>query len=237
MQPITKVSITDQVVEHIKSSIASGEYKQGDKLPPSSKLCQQLNVGRSTIREAYRILQASGYIEVIHGRGAFIAGEGQTNKNSENWFLQHNYQLKDIWDVRSAIELKAIKLAIENMSDKEIQLLEKIQESFIQAVIHSRINQMALYDEYFHSYIIEGAHNQFLIDINSCISDSLRAYRLNSFSIASNRYNAIEPHQEIIDALYARDADRASTAVENHIKISIEDIERIVSGTTADEDQ
>ncbi len=230
MKPIAKVSITDQVVEKIKNRIILGEFSKGDKLPPENELCQQLEVGRSTIREAFRVLQASGFVEVIHGKGAFVASsENRQSISAENWFLQNNYQLSDVWDVRLAIEQMAVNRAIARMTDKELQILNKVQESFAQAVIQGRINQMALYDEYFHACLVEGAHNPLLVSLNNSIADALRAYRLNSFAISSNRFNAIGPHQEIIDALTARDLQRAMQAVDTHINISIEDIERIVS--------
>lgn len=230
MKPVAKVSITDRVVESIKNRIILGEFAPGEKLPTEVELCQQLEVGRSTIREAYRVLQASGLVTVIHGKGAFVSNaERGADEGAVNWFLQNNYKLRDIWDVRLAIEQLAVRRGVEHMTDKELQMLEKIQESFSHAVIQGRINQMALYDEYFHACLIEGAHNPLLIMLNNSIADALRAYRLNSFAIAENRFNAIGPHQEIIDALAARSVEQAISAVEKHIGISIMDIEKIVS--------
>ncbi len=229
MKPITRVSVTDQIVERIKSQIYDGTYKKGDKLPSELELCKELQVGRSAVREAYRVLQASGYIEIIHGRGAFVLNEDAHFKNeAQNWFLQNNYNLKDVWVVRHTIENAAVKLAVTGINDKEIQLLEKIQDSFAEAVIQYKVNQMALYDEYFHSYIVEISHNPLLISIYNSISDILRAYRLNSYSLSSSRYYAITLHQELIDALKARDSERAIKAVEHHINVSTENIDNIV---------
>jgi len=66
---IEKISITDQVVKRIEELIRSGEFAVGDKLPTEMELREQLGVGRSTIREAFRVLQAIGLIELRPGRG------------------------------------------------------------------------------------------------------------------------------------------------------------------------
>ena len=73
MEPIKRVPIVQQVEEKIRQLIESGQYGPGEKLPAEMDLCQRLGVGRGTIREAFRLLQARGYVEIKPGRGALVA--------------------------------------------------------------------------------------------------------------------------------------------------------------------
>ena len=73
--PIRRSSYTDQVADQLSQSILSRKFKPGDQLPSVEKLSEDLEVGRSTVREALRLLQARGLVEIIHGVGTFVAPE------------------------------------------------------------------------------------------------------------------------------------------------------------------
>lgn len=72
MIPIDKMSTTDKVIESIRSYIQEPGRNPGEKLPTENELGKQLGVGRSSIREALRVLQTMGYVTIVHGKGAFI---------------------------------------------------------------------------------------------------------------------------------------------------------------------
>ena len=78
MQEIVRISLTDTVADMLKKSIESGEFAPGDKLPPETKLCEDLKVSRTCIREAIRVLQAMGYVEIKHGKGAFVLNRSKS---------------------------------------------------------------------------------------------------------------------------------------------------------------
>ena len=64
MEPISRVPIVQQVEERIRELIQEEQYQPGKKLPPEMELCQRLGVGRGTVREAFRLLQAKGVVEI-----------------------------------------------------------------------------------------------------------------------------------------------------------------------------
>ncbi len=66
-------SLTDQVVAELLNAVQAGEYQPGQQLPPVDRLAANMQVGRSTMREALRLLQARGVVQIIHGRGTFVA--------------------------------------------------------------------------------------------------------------------------------------------------------------------
>ena len=101
MEPIKRVPIVSQVEESIREMIEKKEYKPGMKLPTEFEFCQTLQVGRGTVREALRLLQAKGLVEIKPGRGAFVAENEPADANPVVWLVQNEKELRDSID-RSA---------------------------------------------------------------------------------------------------------------------------------------
>ena len=70
MKPIERISIVDQVINNLKEYIVEGNIDVGDKMPTEKEICEMYGVGRSTAREAYRMMQAIDMIDVRRGKGA-----------------------------------------------------------------------------------------------------------------------------------------------------------------------
>ena len=86
MIPIDKMSTTDKVIESIRSYIQEPGRNPAEKLPTENELGKQLGVGRSSIREALRVLQTMGYVTIVHGKGAFIKACQPSSEEAERWF-------------------------------------------------------------------------------------------------------------------------------------------------------
>ncbi len=229
MEPIQKVSITDLVVSNLKELITSGEIPVDAKLPTEKEISEQLKVGRSTVREAFRVLQAMGFVSMKPGRGAFVAKTKEDDQDSiAHWFVEHELQLNDFMEVRMAIETLAVKLAVDRITEKEIKMLELLHTDFSKAMQENDYEKMALIDEAFHGTIAEATHNLLLITINKKVSGAFKAYRMKSFSVKGNAINALIPHRDIIQALKEKNVKRAVEAMTEHINISLGDVARVV---------
>ena len=135
MKEITRVPIVQQVVNNMKEYIMSGQIDVGQKLPTEKEWCEKMGVGRGTVREAFRILEAKGLIEIKPGRGAFVAGTKELEKEDiVEWFVKNEMELKDYIEVRQAVEPLVARLVAENGLDEELNQLEKIHRRFIKAV-------------------------------------------------------------------------------------------------------
>ena len=73
MSGIARVPVMQQVVDNMKNYISSDAVEPGQKLPTEKEWCEKLDVGRGTVREAFRVLEAKGLIEIRPGRGAFVS--------------------------------------------------------------------------------------------------------------------------------------------------------------------
>ncbi len=230
MRSINRISITDEVVQQIRSEILSGKYKIGDRLPTENDLAKELAVGRSTVREALRMLKALGFIKSHQGKGAFV--EKVTEDSDErlrDWFASNKIRLADFMEVRMALEPLAVRLAVERASDEEIANIEKILEVFEGAVRSGNALDLALTDEAFHTGIVEASKNNLLIMLNHTITEYFRDYRVRSFAVKENAANALIPHRNIMAALNARDIAAGTRAMMEHLELSLEDIDKVTS--------
>ena len=231
LEKIDKLSLIDEVVKRISDLIRTGEYSAGDKLPAEEMIRKQLGVGRSTVREALRVLQAYGVVELRSGKGAFVQDKSDyTYKMVREWFMEKESELHELFEVRLAIETTAIPLAIERGADVQIERIQKIHERF-QACVDAKNNiELAALDEAFHKAIVDAANNRYLSRINELVSDSLIDYRKRSFAVKANVMNALGPHQTIVDCICAKKADAGVSAMKHHIDVSLSDIYAVLGG-------
>ena len=92
MKPIERISIVDQVINNLKDYIVEQNVAVGDKMPTEKEICEMYGVGRSTAREAYRMMQAIDMIDVKRGKGAYFKGvpsERTDDSCVACWFKEH----------------------------------------------------------------------------------------------------------------------------------------------------
>ena len=227
MKAIQRMSITDSVVADIKEMIMSGEYKIGEKLPTERKLCDQMGVSRTCVREAIRVLQAIGYVEIRPGKGAFVANYQKSTDNSSLWYDVEGVKFYDFMEVRMAIETLSVRLAVERATDKQIRELREIHTSFVEATEKRDMLKMIMLDELFHTKIITFTNNQLLININKQLLERFRIYRGDSFTNKMVYKNAVEPHERILLCFEMRNPSSAVEEMRKHLNITTQDMELI----------
>ena len=225
MEPIKRVPIVQQEEEKIRQLIESGQYGPGEKLPAEMDLCQRLGVGRGTIREAFRLLQARGYGEIKPGRGAFVAerlpGE---DGGAVEWLVKNEMELREGIEIRRALEPMAARRMAEQGSDQAIDALKELHGRFMEALRVQDAVRIAQLDESFHSAIVEGSGNHLLIAINQQINQGMKTFRSKTFQVPQNVRNAVAPHTRIMEAIQARNGDMAENAMRAHLDKVQEDL-------------
>lgn len=226
MKEIQRISVADAVAESIKELICTGKYAVGQKLPTEAKFCEELHVSRTSVREAFRLLQAQGYVELRPGKGAFVA-DFQTGQQV-NWFEVDDAKYNDYMEVRVAIETLAVRLAVERATEAQIRDLQSVHESFLAASHVHDAPRMVILDERFHSLIIECSQNPLLKKINSDLLDVFRPYRRANFSDAVQYSHADVAHSRILACFISRNPDSAEAQMREHLTITAEDFDRII---------
>jgi len=230
MQAVKRVPVTEQVVDSLKEYITSGNVSVGDKMPTEMELCAMLNVGRGTVREATRVLQTMGYVEIQHGKGAFIARTSEPDKDSlSGWFAENEMELMDYMQVRMAVEPLAARLAIEHCSPADITALQAIQRETEQAVRRQDAATLAVCDEKFHARIFDCSGNKLLKSIGVIMLEALKVFRGRTFFIPENAQNVLEPHASILRAFENGDAPEGERCMRDHITYIVRDLEKSIS--------
>lgn len=230
MKIIERVPVVQQVADNLQEYIMSGKVEVGQKLPPEKELCAQMKVGRGTVREAFRILQTSGLVEIKPGRGAFVARTGPMElENIIEWFQRNEVEQKDCIEIRSAIEPLAIRLTIERCSDADVAQLVQTHEKFLAATEKRDVPSIAKYDERFHNQIVEKSCNKLLISINRKVSECMQVFRHKTFLVEQNIKNAVQPHSDIMNAIQNRDVEAGELYMRRHIDRILSDLQNITS--------
>lgn len=224
MEPIKRISLTDEVVTSIKEMINSGEYAVGQKIPPDAQLCKQLDVSRPTLREAVKVLSAMGYINLVVGKGAFVADHSNRENKNDLKRISDIQNFKDFMQVRLALEPAAMALAVPNITPQQIGSLEKIQSAFVDASKGKDISKLMMLDEAFHAEIIQCSGNKIMADIVKNLNNDIRQFRADSFADPFIYQNALLPHQEILRYIRQKDTEKSVAALRAHLRKVQEDI-------------
>ncbi len=128
IDPIKKVTVTEQVMKQIASWITSNQLKPGDKLPNERTLAEEFDVNRGRIRESLRALSLIGLITIKPGEGSFVSTQ-ETPIPAETiiWMYYNEVDnLNEIYAARKLIESKVYLEASQQMSEEDIEKLEQI---------------------------------------------------------------------------------------------------------------
>lgn len=168
------------------------------------ELCQRLGVGRGTVREAFRLLQAKGVVEIKPGRGAFVAeNPAERDIGAIDWLVENERELRDSIEIRTALEPMAARRMAERCNTEDIRRLENIHRSFLSAIQEGDAAMIGRLDEQFHSAIVESSGNALMIEINSHVCQGMQTFRSKTFQVEQNVKNAVMPHSNIMNAILA----------------------------------
>ncbi len=237
MEPIKKVTVVNQVVNKLNEFIKEESLGYGAKLPTEYALCQQLDVARSSLREAYRLLQAQGIITIKPGRGAFVSSPLMNDSSAfrEQWFSQHKIQYDDLLEIREALETLAIRNAAQRITKEGLSALESNLFEFEELMGDTNnYKRLAELDEEFHRIICKEAKNQILIEINKHIEEELLIFRYAMMKIDGRMINTYTPHRVILDALRRHDQKACIDAMQAHLATARADMEQMARGQYSD---
>lgn len=195
--------LRDVVFNTLRQAILTGELKPGERLM-EIHLADRLGVSRTPIREAIRKLELEGLVVMIPRKGAQVAKI--TEKN-----------LKDVLEVRRALDTLAVRLACKRMDDTYKKQLREACDEFAKVVKCSNTKDITEADVRFHDIINQSTGNDRLIQLVNNLAEQMYRYRLEYIKDAAYHNRLIDEHEEIYNAILERDEERAAKAVVVHI--------------------
>jgi GntR family transcriptional repressor for pyruvate dehydrogenase complex len=214
--------LTMQVVDHVRSLIASGEVKPGDRLPPERELARKLKISRSSLRAGIGFLSAMGVLKSRHGAGTFVSSGPPAFDSSSLSVLSvlHNFLPWQMFEARQVLESSVAALAAERATDEHIaELAEEVAEMYA-ALADPR--EYLIHDVRFHRTIARAAGNPILAALMETITANLYEVRSKTVGNAQDLKESAEMHREIYRAIRSHNPALARQTMEQHLRLASE---------------
>lgn len=200
---LARQRLHDTVVEHLRNFITEGMLEPGTKLN-ERELCETLGISRTPLREALKVLESEGLIEINPNRGASVARMSELD-------------IREAFELMSGLEGFAGELACERITADE---LDEIKALHYAMVVCKNQNDLPGYyqrNRAIHDMINLAARNSALRQTWLSLNGRLQALRFRSNYQAPKWERAVHDHEEMIQALEARDGKRLSAILRHHL--------------------
>jgi DNA-binding GntR family transcriptional regulator len=198
-----RLALHELARDRLRSLIVRGDLAPGVALQ-ETQLSEQLGISRTPLREALKLLAAEGLLELRSNRSAQIAP------------LRQN-EIDEIFEVISAIEGIAARLAASRITNQELKRLTQLQERMETHHDNGKLEEYFKINQEIHGFIIACAKNGVLQSTHDTLL--ARAERARYFALSSRTRwdDSVREHRQILKALKARDAEAASQALAQHV--------------------
>jgi DNA-binding FadR family transcriptional regulator len=226
-------NVHGNTVDHLGEAILAGRYPAGASLPPEPALCGELGVSRTVVREAVKSLIAKGLVSTGPKVGTKVLAEEHWN-----WFdpdvvawqskagLTPEF-LRDLQYLRRAVEPAAVRLAAERATAADLNSIEAAYQGMKTAIEDG--GDYVTHDLRFHQGLLRACRNRMLVQMSKALSALLRT----SFEISTSRpdgpKSSLPLHRAVLDAVIARQPDRAEKAILKLIDGAADDIELVLA--------
>ena len=167
------------------------------------QLASDLGVSRTPVREALAQLEREGFVRSIPRRGIYVVRKTR----------REVIELITAW---AALEGMAARLATQNANDQEIRALRRMFATFESGAEQAKLDEYSEINIEFHQTIIRMSHNQVLINMAENLFTHMRMIRRKTIGEKDRAHRSIHDHMNIIEALEARDSDRAEQLTREH---------------------
>jgi DNA-binding FadR family transcriptional regulator len=208
--------LVDQVITAIQDSIDNGLFKVGDRLPSEARLGTDFGVGRSTIREALRVLGHLNRVETRTGSGSYVVDNSRFEPAPSVMSLE---EVEAIYDFRYTVEAPAAEQAALRHTARQMKTIRRLLAATKRQVQVLDIDKVAAIDTDLHIAILEAAGSSIAIEVYQAQrqrwEQALKSLvTLTGPIVATDSAYAIQVlHDDLIDAIERRDGKAAARLV------------------------
>ncbi len=192
-------TLREKILETIRESILRGQLKPGEKVA-EPELAERFGISRTPIREAFRQLESEGYLTVIPRKGAVVTALSER-------------AIEEFYAIKSILEGYAAQMAAENMSAKDIERLEAINQKLAELAEEGDVKTFFKVHNEFHEVFIRAAGNEKLLELINQLMLKFNRFRLASLSLPGRMEISVKEHEKIIRAFKRKDGAEADGLV------------------------
>ncbi|WP_025689923.1 FadR/GntR family transcriptional regulator [Paenibacillus zanthoxyli] len=213
----TGKSLSEHVAEDILAMITiEKKYTAGDKLPNENVLSAELEVSRTTLREAIRILVTHRVLEIRRGRGTYVKNHKElTGESGLDELSALQLDVKDLYEMRLIFEPECAYYAAKRATDKELERILHYGRLEEELILQKEDRTEA--EHAFHKSIAKATHNEFMNRLMPILYQAIDKGVPLSDIDKEMVQNTLQDHRMIMEFLAKRDAEGAKTAMKLHI--------------------
>lgn len=212
------MSALDTALHGLRTLIADGALRPGDRLPSEGELCERLGVSRGSLREAIRMLAALGVLDTRHGSGSYVSelrAADLIGSLSLTVGLLPMAGVLELTELRRVLEPHAAALAAARIDDDTVSALDEV---LTQIEATTDFEEQSRLDHEFHMAISGVAGNEALTSLIDVLRSRSRAYRISEPEDAAElKVHSDAGHRAILRGLAAADPVAASAAASAHV--------------------
>ncbi len=195
------IALREQVLSELRRRIVDGDYAQGERLT-ENRLADDFGVSRNPVREALRVVESEGFVEILPRRGAVVATLDDT-------------AIRDLFAVRKQLETLAAGLAAERATEDDVVKLRALLAEANAATDAEDFARVAELNSELHVAVIDISGNRWLASLSSAMYHHVHwVFRVGAAQRAPHSW---EEHIRLVDAIAAGDAEAAVAAASAHI--------------------
>jgi GntR family transcriptional repressor for pyruvate dehydrogenase complex len=220
-RPVSTGRISEIIVEQIRALMRQGQLKPGDRLPPERDLCERFGVSRVTVREALRMLESSGLVQIRVGArgGAFVTAPSgdRVGEGLADMLTLSAISAADVTEVRMILEVGIVPLVCERATEQDIADLEMICERSEEAL---RAGTYSMdYSLEFHARVAQATHNPAVVMLVESFRGPIHMSLQQAREVAPEMGElGTREHERFIEAIRRREADVATKIMREHLE-------------------
>ena len=194
-----------QVYKVLREAILKGDLTTGEKIT-EVEIAEQLNVSRTPVREAFRMLELEELINIVPQHGVFVAG------------VETKKEIDDIFQLRMELEGLAAYLAARNISNEQIKKLEEYSKQIEKCIEENDQKACIRVDIAFHQIIKEASNNKWLDKFLDSLFEQATRFRSSSFAQKGRMNEFLNEHKELARAIADGNPELAQELAKKHIR-------------------
>jgi GntR family transcriptional regulator, transcriptional repressor for pyruvate dehydrogenase complex len=220
LSPVTGTRMSSEIVSQVIALIRGGKLVAGDRLPPERELAETFGVSRVTVRDALRVLEAMGLVDIRVGSagGAFVTRPSPSvaGESLSNMLFMGGFAPEQIAETRLVVELGVLDLVLERITEEDIARLRALcRQSREKLDLDDYDTKLSVR---FHAELAKAAHNPAIVVLAESFAGPLSMAAVRASEVRRDAHRkTVEEHEALVEHLAAGDATGARDVLIKHL--------------------